>query len=825
MTRQRSLASILLLLSPAIASADTLSITPAQATLRGKAAQQRLIVTATKDGKAIDRTREARFESLSPKIVAVTADGIVTPVGDGTGVIVARVDGMEARANVTVAEGTRQLPVTFEKDVQPILTRYGCNSGACHGKARGQNGFQLSLLGFDADFDFAALTQEARGRRVFASAPEHSLLLRKPTGEMPHGGGRKFQRGDLPYETLLRWINAGMPRTPAAEATIEKITLEPGERLLLPSTKSATAGTEQQLLVTAHYSDKTTADVTHLAAFQSNESVVAAVDANGRVKAGPLPGEAAIMARFNEKFAVCNVIIPLPARVPPQIYAKLPRRNFIDGLVYDKLQRLGITPSEPCGDSTFQRRAYLDAIGRLPTPAETRAFLADKSPAKRLKLVDALLERPEYADYWANKWADLLRPNPYHVGIKATFTLDAFLRDSFRKNKPYDQFVREIVTAQGSTWQNGAVVMFRDRREPGELTTMVSQLFLGIRLECAKCHHHPFEVYGQDDFYSFAAYFARIGRKGTGISAPISGSEEVIFTAAAGQVKHPTSGKVMTARPLFPLAPKQAEPRNGPAGSEDDPRRELADWIISEHNPYFAKVAVNRIWADLMGRGLVEPIDDLRATNPPSNGPLLDALAEHFRKVGFDQKKLLRTIMTSHVYGLSSIPNKQNVGDLRNYSRHYRQRLRGEVLLDAMTDVTGVPEVFAAAAPRTRAVELWTVRTQSVFLDSFGRPDPNQDPPCERVSDSSVVQALHLMNSPKLHAKVTNDAGRAAALAASQKTPAEIVEELYLLVYCRDPGAEERKNALRRFEGVPRRQATEDLLWALLNTPEFVFKD
>lgn len=812
MNRFQTYALTLLLLSPALAWADGLAVFPEKATLRGSDSRQRLIVTLTKDGKAVDRTKFAKFESLTPKVVAVNADGIVTPIGDGAGTVVVRVDGLEGRAMFHVIDGTRDLPVTFEKDVQPILTRFGCNAGACHGKARGQNGFQLSLLAFDADFDFAALTQEARGRRVMPTSPDNSLLLLKPIGALPHGGGRRLTKGESPYESLRRWIVAGTPRTPAGQPALERLTIEPVERILA-------AGAEQQLVVTAHYADKSLADVTHLTMFQSNESVIAAVDANGRIRAGPLPGEAAIMARFMEKFAVSNVIIPLPQSVPAEVYAKLPRKNFIDGLVYDKLQRLGITPSEPCGDATFQRRAYLDVIGRLPRPEETRAFLADKSPDRRAKLVDTLLDRPEYADHWANKWADLLRPNPYHVGIKAVFTLDAYLRDSFRKNKPYDRFVKEIVTAQGSTWRNGAVVMFRDRREPGELTTMVSQLFLGVRLECAKCHHHPFEVYGQDDFYSFAAHFARIGRKGTGISAPISGSEEVIFTAPTGQVKHPGNGKIMTPRPLFPL------PGKVDATSDDDPRRQLADWLVNEHNPYFAKVAVNRIWADLMGRGLVEPIDDMRATNPPSNGPLLDALADHFRKVGYDQKKLLRTILTSHVYGLSSIPNKQNVGDLRNYSRHYRQRLRGEVLLDAMTDVTGVPEVFAAAPPRTRAIELWTVRTQSVFLDSFGRPDPNQDPPCERTSDTSVVQALHLMNSPKLHAKVTSDEGRAAGLAASKKSPAELVEELYLLVYCRHPSDVERRNALRRLEGVPRRQAVEDLLWALLNTPEFVFKD
>jgi hypothetical protein len=700
--------------------------------------------------------------------------------------------------------------VTFEKDVQPILARFGCNSGPCHGKSRGQNHFQLSLLGFDDDFDYNALTQEARGRRVFPSAPESSLLLLKATAALPHGGGKKLSVGDAHYGKLVRWIASGMPRTPAKMPALEKITVAPTERILK-------AGGEQQLAVTAHFADGGKVDVTHLAMYQSSERVIAAVSEEGRVKAGPLPGEAAIMARYQNKFAVCNVMIPLPTPVPAEVYARLPRRNFIDGHVWDKLQQLGIVPSEPCDDATFHRRAYLDVLGKLPTPEETRAFLADTSSDKRTKLVDALLERPEWGDHWANKWADLLRPNPYHVGIKAVFNLDGFLRESFRKNKPYDQFVREIVTAQGSTFQNGAVVFFRNRREPDELTTMVSQLFLGIRLDCAKCHHHPFEVWGQDDFYSFAAHFARLGRKGQGISAPISGGEEVFFVKETGSVKHPLTGKEMTARPLFGTARE--------AKGDEDPRRVLADWIVSDENPYFAKVMANRVWADFMGKGIVEPIDDLRATNPPSNGPLLDALAEHFRKERYDIKKLVRTIMTSHVYQLSSAPTKTNAADLRNFSRHYRQRLRGEVLLDAITDITGVPETFTAAAPGTRAMELWTVRTQSVFLDSFGRPNPNEDPPCERMSETSVVQALHLMNSPNLHKKVTSDAGRAAQLAASNRPIGEVVEELYLWVYSRRPTAAEAQRGVALFEGVPRRQAVEDLLWALLNTPEFVFKD
>jgi hypothetical protein len=793
-------------------AADRLTLFPADVVLQGKDARQRLILTATVQGRPADRTRQAHFQSETPGIVQVSADGIVTPVADGTGTVLATLDGRPAKATVRVVHGAEHLPVTFERDVLPILGRAGCNAGACHGKARGQNGFQLSLLGFDPDFDHAMLTQESRGRRIFPAAPEHSLLLLKPSGQVPHGGGKRFEANDASYELLRRWIAAGTPRTPPDAPALERISLEPAERIL-------TNLTEQQLVVTAHYTDGTSRDVTHLATFQSNESAIAAVGPEGRIKAGPLPGEAAVMARFMEKFAVCNVVIPLPGTVPDEVYASLPRYNFIDGHVWNKLRRLGITPSEPAGDATFLRRAFLDVIGRLPTPDEVREFLADQSADRRARLVDRLLERPEYGDCWANKWADLLRPNPYRVGIKAVYNLDAWLRESFRRNKPYDQFVREIVTAQGSTFRNGPAVVFRDRREPAEITTTVSQLFLGIRLDCARCHHHPFEIWGQDDFYSFAAYFGRLGHKGVGLSPPISGGEEVVYTLPRGEVRHPGTGRVLPPRPLFGKA--------GAVTDDRDPRQILADWMVSPDNPYFARVLVNRVWADLMGRGLVEPVDDLRATNPPSNGPLLEALADDFRKQGYDLKKLIRIIMTSYVYGLSSLPGDRNAADTRNYSRHYRQRLRAEVLLDAVSDITGVPESFAAMPPGSRAMELWTVRSQSVFLDSFGRPDPNQDPPCERTGDTTVVQALHLMNSPNLHRKVTSDAGRAAVLAASKKTPAEVVDELYALVYSRRPGAEERKICLGVLEqaGANRRQAIEDLLWALLNTPEFVFKD
>lgn len=783
---------------------------PSAVVLRGQDARQRLLVTETVQSQQIDRSRDVRYE-CTPPIATITADGIVTPKANGQATITAIFQTHQARIPLTITEADRPRPVTFERDVQPILARYGCNSGPCHGKARGQNGFALSLLGYDSDFDYHAITAEGKGRRIFPAAPEESLLLRKGSGQVPHGGGKKLPATDPHYETLRRWLAAGAPRTPRTTPKLVRISVEPPERLM-------GFRQEQQLLVQAHYDNGTTEDVTHMTMFQSNESVYAAVDTHGRIKSGPLPGEAAIMARYMEKFAVCNVLIPMPQAVPAATYAKLPRHNFIDEHVWAKLQQLALLPSEPAKETTFHRRVYLDLLGRIPTPDETRAFLADATPDKRTKLIDRLLERPEYADWWANKWADLLRPNPYRVGIKAVFNLDAWLREQFRKNTPYDQFVREIITAQGSTFRHGPAVLFRDRREPDELTTIVSQLFLGIRLECAKCHHHPFEVYGQDDFYQFAAYFARVGHKGTGISPPISGGEEVIVTRATGSVKHPLSGKVMLPQPLYGTARDVTD--------DSDPRRVLADWLTAKENPYFAKVIVNRVWADLLGRGIVDPVDDLRATNPPSNGPLLEALAADFRRHGYNLKHLLRTITTSYVYALSTTPNATNTGDLRNYSRHYRQRLRAEVLLDAISDITGVPETFAAMPPGSRAMQAWSARIPSVFLDSFGRPDPNQDPPCERTTETSVVQTLHLLNAPNLHRKVTADEALPAKLQAAKKAPAAVIEEVYLWVYGRFPTPAEQATALQRMaKATNLRQATEDLLWAMFNTPEFVFND
>lgn len=706
-------------------------------------------------------------------------------------------------------------PVSFELDVQPILTSHGCNAGACHGKQRGQNGFQLSLLGFDPDFDYAALVLNARGRRVNLAAPARSLLLRKATGEAPHGGGIRFDADSDDYALIHHWIEQGAPRSVENEPRLDRIMVEPESIVMKP-------GETAQLQVTAYYSDGSTRKVTNRSTFQSNLSALADVSDEGRITAGPLPGETAIMARYMGSITVTQVLIPLPVAPPAAAYDALPRYNFIDGLVWKKLQSLNVLPSKPVDDATYMRRVYIDIIGRLPSSKEAREFLGSDASDKRAQLVDQLLARPEYVDHWANKWADLLRPNPYRVGIKAVLNYDNWIRDQFRSNRPYDEMVRDLVTARGSTWHNGAATLFRDRRSPDELTTMVSQLFLGVRLDCAKCHHHPFEKWGQDDFYSFAAYFARVGHQGTGLSPPISGGEEIITLAKSGSVKHPLTDEAMAPKPLFGEAPEIT--------AETDPRVALAEWITSPDNPYFARVQANRVWADLMGIGLVDPVDDLRTTNPATNAELLAALGDHFRDVHFDQKALIRTIVSSYVYQLSSLPNETNVGDRLNFSRHYRQRLRAEVLLGAVDDITEVPTTYSAMPPGSRPNQIWTHRVESRFLDTFGRPDPNQDPPCERVSDPTVTQTLHLMNAPMVQAKVVSDKGAAARLAASDMAPDEIVEELYLRIYGRMPDETERNIGQRLLEPAEqadeqRRTAVEDLMWALLNTPEFIFKD
>ncbi|MBM3877319.1 MAG: DUF1553 domain-containing protein [Verrucomicrobia bacterium] len=716
-----------------------------------------------------------------------------------------------ASAIAAKAPASPDAQVSFVNDVLPVLSKAGCNAGTCHAKADGKGGFKLSVFAYDPRADFYNITRAARGRRISPASPEQSLLLLKPTMAVQHGGGPRFAAGSPAHSTILKWIRQGMPYATPDEPALTEVRVSPAEN-------RCKKGATQPLRVTAKFSDGSTRDVTALSHFISNEKEIATVDDAGVVKVGIVSGEGIIVARYMGLVDIARVTVPTDKPLPDSAYAALPRNNFIDDLAYARFKKLGLLPSAPCTDSEFLRRASLDAIGTLPTPDETRAFLADTDPGKRTKLIDRLLTNPAWADHWAIKWADLVRPSPFRVGVRSTFMMDAWLRESFRANKPFDQFARELLTAEGSTHRYGPVVFYRHFRDPVDIAPAISQVFLGVRLDCARCHHHPNERWGQEDFFSFAAFFTDIRRKGQGISTPISGEPEYIwFAEGRSTLKHPVTGAVMKPAPLAGAAME--------IPTTSDPRAALADWMTEPGNPFFARAVANRVWAEFFGRGIVDPVDDFRASNPPTHEPLLDALAKDFAAHKFDLKHAMRTVMRSHLYQLSSLPNESNIADTKNFSRAYRRRLPAEVLADAVASVTGVPDNFQGLPAGARALEAWNNRLASDTLDAFGRPNASADCPCERDTRTSVVQALHLMNSTRLHEKISSSEGRAARLAASTATPAEIITELYLAALNRPPVAEELSIASRCFgdSASTRQPAIEDVMWALLNSAEFVF--
>lgn len=791
---------------------SALTAEPAKLQLRA-GEQVRVVITAKQhDGFEVDATDVASFNVATPGLLKLEGAGAVRGVQPGDAVLVAAIGARRVEIPVQIAPMPEGDAPSFVRDVLPVLSKAGCSAGACHAKPDGQNGFRLSIFSFDPKTDYHEIVRDARGRRIFPSAPDESLLLLKATQAVPHEGGERFDPDSDAYRMLVRWIRTGLTYEKENEPQLARLEVFPKERRYR---KDAT----QRLLVHAHYTDGSVRDVTALTTFESNNKEIAEVTDDGLVRLGQTGGQAVIVARFMGLVGDSQVAIPSDRLLPAERYTTLPVKNFIDELAYAHFQRLGLYPSEPCTDAEFLRRASLDAIGILPTAEEARAFLADTDPAKREKLIDRLLARPEYGDYWANKWADLLRPNTDRVGIKSVYVLDQWLRDSFRANKPYDEFVREVVQAQGNNHRYGPAVIYRDRREPEDLTTMFSQLFLGVRLDCAKCHHHPNEKWGQDDFYKMAAYFGPVKRKGAGISPPISAGSETFFFAKSNPIKHPVTGEIMPPKPP-----------DGPLAQIDedtDPRRSLADWMTDRQNPFFAKAMANRIWAAFFGKGIVDPVDDFRISNPPSNPALLDALAAEVIRQKFDMKSLMRTIMRSHLYQLSSIPNEFNQADKQNFSRSYRRRVPAEVLADAVADVTGIPDSYPGMPPGSRAMQAWTYKIDSRTMDAFGRPNSSSDCPCERDVRPSILQSLHLMNSEGLHTKLTSKdaSARVQQLVASILTPAEIVEEIYLACYNRKPTEEEQQIATAGFlaEGASRRSATEDVFWALLNSAEFVF--
>lgn len=704
-------------------------------------------------------------------------------------------------------------PVSFVGDVLPVLSKSGCSKSGCHSSPGGKNGFLLSVFSYDPRSDYDEIVREARGRRVSPASPDHSLFLLKPTQQVPHEGGERFAVDSQAYKTIRAWIASGMPYRLPDEPDLEEVEIV-GDK----NTRVVTKYSRGKLAVRARYSDGSRRDVTELAEFTSSNPDLVEIDEAGHYEVAKRMGEATMVARYMGKVASLRLSVPPDEVLPPTAYAGFRRANFIDAHAVARWSGLGLLPSERCDDSEFIRRASIDLIGTLPTTERVRAFLADATPDKRARLVDELLAHPNWADRWALVWADLLRPNPDRVGVKSVYVLDQWLRESFRRNKPYDRFAREILTVRGSTHHDGPAVIFRDRREPADVTTTVSQVFMGVRLECAKCHNHPNESWSQDDFYRLAAFFGDVRRKGTGVSPPISGSPEFVYHRPGGKVLHPVTQAVMP-----PRAPGAADDARVEAGA--DPRSALADWLTAPENPFFARAAVNRVWGAMMGTGIVNPVDDMRTSNPPSNPALLDALASDFAEHGFDMKQLMRRIANSSVYQRRSTPNETNVADTRHFSRAYRRRMSAEALTDAVADVTGVPNTFQGMPPEARALQAWNFKLASDTLDAFGRPDSSEDCPCERNLGTSVVQALHLMHSEGLQTKLAHKEGRVARLAGGDASVAEIVDELYLAAYARLPRDEERAIA----EGVfakpeaTRQTATEDLLWALINSAEFVF--
>ena len=795
-----------------------LTVAPAEVTLVDRDDSAQLIVTAElADGSLRDVTAEAKVEMSQAGFVMV-AEARVVPIADGAGLLTvhwspaAGGKTVEAKVPFTVAGLADDRFLNMTNDINPILSKHGCNSGGCHGKASGQNGFRLSLFGFDPMFDYEALVKHDRGRRLSPASPDRSLLLLKAVGKYPHGGGKRFDESSAEYRLLRRWVVQGMPFGTKDDPKVESIAVEPASRKL-------TADGKQQIRVVATYSDGKRRDVTREAEYKSQQPDIIDVDDRGQIRTLGTTGEGAVMVRYMGLVDVARVTVPFGTNLPADAYAAFAAAqggaplNIVDKHTLEKWKLLGIAPSPAIDDATFLRRAHIDLIGTLPEPAEITAFLNDPATDKRAKKIDALLGRGEYADYWSQKWGELLR-NKRRNGDQAkrgTFAFAAWLRNAFAQNMPYDQIVRAVLTAQGNVSDNPPVIWYREVRNITHQVNDTAQLFLGTRINCANCHHHPYERWSQDDYWSFAAYFGRLGRK----PGEVSG-EDAIFVKKDGGVSNPMTNKPMKPRGLGGL---ESEYVRG-----EDPRGKLMDWLTERDNPFFAKAMVNRVWGHFMGIGLVDPVDDMRVTNPPSNPVLMDALAADFIAHNYDIHHLIRTIMNSRTYQLSAEPTEWNEKDRQNYARYYARRLPAEVLLDAVGKVTDKPERFGGLPAGTTAIALPDEAANSYFLEIFGRSIRETPCECGRSYEPSLSQLLHLMNSQETQNKIGDSKGRVAMHVAA-KTPDEpFIEELYLRAFGRQPRQDELATALEYIKTEPERKAAlEDLVWALLCSKEFMF--
>ena len=783
---------------------------PDSRVLRGQDARLQLVVRGDySESRHRDLTLRTIYETEPEGIVEISESGFVTPRGNGEVTVTARFEGIErireTSTTLRVTDFDEQVPVNFPNQIVPIFTKLGCNGGGCHGKSGGQNGFSLSLLGFYPEEDHEYLVKEGRGRRIFANSPDRSLLLLKATNGLPHGGGQRMERDSYEYRLIKRWMRQGMPYGSDKDPKVVRLETFPRERIL-------GRNGEQQLAVLAHYSDGAVEDVTRMAQFESNVKEMAGVDENGLVRTFELAGDVAVMIRYQGHVDVFRATVPLGVKVE-----NMPEpRNAIDTLVFKKLQKLGIPPSGLCDDSTFLRRVTIDLAGRLPTADETKEFLEDKDASKRDKLIDRLIASTDYAEYFANKWSSVLRNKRVNANYtRGTFAFHDWIRNSLHQNMPYDEFVRNIVAASGRVDQHPPVVWYREVNTVEEQVEDAAQLFLGMRIQCARCHHHPFEVWSQKDYYSFAAFFSRVGRKNG--SDGVKDEPRIFHNRGKAQAKNPRSQELLMPAGLG-SAPLDIAP-------EDDPRLALVDWQRDPSNPFFAPALVNRYWKHFFGRGLVEPEDDMRVTNPPTHPDLLKALAEGFIESGFDLKKLVREICRSKTYQLSAMPNEHNANDRQNYSRFYPRRLNAEVLFDSIDQLTGTKTHFGGLPPTVRAVALPDSAVNNYFLTVFGRPMADSSCECERTSDANLAQSLHLMNSAEIQKKLADGNGRAARLAGnSELDDAAKIKELNIWAFSREPTAEETQLALAHVQKAKdKKLAFEDIIWALMNTKEFLF--
>jgi len=801
----------LIVLTLAIPSrAADVAVFPDAVRLTGPEARQRLLVQEM-TGELVGRqVREGvRYQSSNPQ-VATIEDGVVVPMGNGETSITITAAGKSVAVPIVVEQFDQPHVWSFRNQVQSVLSKTGCNMGACHGAAAGKNGFKLSLRGYDPETDYNTLTRQARGRRIVPHDPGRSLMLTKPTGAIPHKGGLRFTEDSLEYRVIAEWIAQGQPGPQADDPRIARLEI-------LPKAVRLTPGVTQQMVVRAHFSDGHVEDVTRWAKYSSTNHTVAQVDDHGLVTVSG-SGEGAIVAWYLAQNVTATVTVPFSQPVPAESFAG-PRANVIDELVIAKLQALNVPPSPICTDGEFLRRAHLDTIGTLPTPDEVRAFLTDTDPLKRERLVETLLTRPEFVDYWTYQWSDLLLLTGSRLRPRALETYSDWIRERVANNLPWDQFAREVVLAKGSTFENGAANFYALHQDPQDMCETVSMAFLGMSINCARCHDHPLEKWTNDDYYGMASLFARVRGKGWGGDFRGGDGNRTVFLAERGEVIQPRTGRPQLPRPLDGEAI--------PFEADIDRREHLANWLTSPDNPYFSRAIVNRLWANFLGVGLVEKVDDLRLTNPPSNDRLMAALADELVRHKYDLKSLMRLILTSQTYQRSSTTLPENASDERFYARFYPRRLKAEVLLDAVADVTGVPTEFKDQPKGTRALQLKDTAVASYFLDTFGRPERVLTCTCERSDEPSMTQVLHLANGKTLLEKLEAKEGRITKLVADNAPADRIGEELFLAALSRLPTEAEQAaiaGALSDVAESDRRAAIEDLFWSVLTSREFLFQ-